>query len=259
MYLDETSMFNHFQLRVPEHHQTYRTPFDWLCLMQQYDLPTRLLDWTESVLIALYFIVQGWETHRDHQNRGCPGILYILNAQRLNYQTSFTQERKWASIRIPASLDSAARSLLAVSRDLIYWEAHMQSLKSTPIWRPDLVDDLCANIKEEREHLASPIAVFPNRLNGRMVLQSSMFTIHGGKLYPDGRNDSDDRIPYPLRLEDINDSLQPDEQFLKRYMIPYNKKKVIERELRRLGVHQGSLYPELDWQAEYIKGEWRRP
>ena len=30
---------------------------DWLLLMQHYRAPTRLLDWTQSAIIALYFVV----------------------------------------------------------------------------------------------------------------------------------------------------------------------------------------------------------
>ncbi len=50
---------------------------NWLFLMQHYGLPTRLLDWTESPLIACYFAT-------DHGKDNADGALYALSPYKLN-------------------------------------------------------------------------------------------------------------------------------------------------------------------------------
>ena len=48
----------------------------WLILMQHYGLPTRLLDWTESPLVALFFAVL--------EHDCVPGALWVLYPYKLN-------------------------------------------------------------------------------------------------------------------------------------------------------------------------------
>ncbi len=50
--------------------------FHWLFVMQHYGMPTRLLDWSESPLVALYFAI--------NENTNQDGVLWILLPVDLN-------------------------------------------------------------------------------------------------------------------------------------------------------------------------------
>ena len=63
----ESQFANHFRLRAPSlaancpEHLDY---VSWLPLMQHYGIPTRLLDWTESLLFAAFFAISK-KSHRS--------------------------------------------------------------------------------------------------------------------------------------------------------------------------------------------------
>jgi len=65
-----------------------KNDFDWLFLMQHYGVPTRLLDWSESPLIALYFAVENF--NKDDTD----GALWLLKPIELNKIANISTSEK---------------------------------------------------------------------------------------------------------------------------------------------------------------------
>jgi hypothetical protein len=80
-YYSEDTLLESFKLRAPTYLERLpATDWEWVFLMQHYGLPTRLLDWTESSLIALYFAI------RDNPG-DADAAVWALNPWWLNRQT----------------------------------------------------------------------------------------------------------------------------------------------------------------------------
>lgn len=115
--------------------------FDWLFLMQHYGVPTRLLDWSESPLVALYFAVENIDDHGDKD-----GALWLLYPSEFNKNARIHNRDEDGYI--PSFEDE----------ELVSYS--IESLKSNPSLQ------------------LYPVATIATRNNARIQAQHGVFTIH---------------------------------------------------------------------------------
>jgi hypothetical protein len=233
---DEYNMMGDMRLSNPEEAQRCSTTVEWLVLTQHYGLPTRLLDWSESILVALYFAVQ---------NDQVDGRLIILLPFRLNSQTSLRKTKNICMAGFPDAILRADQSICSCYEEL------RDRLKYA-FAKGEYYTKYLDSFGEERirEILNLPVAVYPARNNPRITSQSGMFTLHGGTV-PSHSHDSD--FGEPVSLEDLD---KGGRKIMINFRIPAEAKEQIRTDLQRLGIHQASLFPEFEYQAQHIRQKW---
>lgn len=202
----ELKLIDEYKRRAPGLTERVPPPEDnltWLFLMQHHGAPTRLLDWTESALIALYFAVE-----KDFEN---DGELWALHPDTLNARAKVG--RGFPLLNNPVLGFLANEPFVPDGKEL----AQTFKLPAIPDW---------------------PIALRPTTSFRRMVVQSSVFTIHPsrshGKAIPD---------------------VLPEEEFLVCYHVPATMKQQLLNELWALRITRRTLFPDLDSLSKTIEFE----
>ena len=234
----ERNILLDFKLRHARRSMEIQDTFDWLCLMQHHGCPTRILDWTENVLIALFFAVR---QSRDADN--LPGALFVLNAFKLNHYAAGGPTNLRAGdlpcwVRAQLAEDTSFDSLLhQVANER---PSDLQQLR-----------ELFQTRRTAAQHFSCPVAVWPRTIHERMARQQSVVVIHGGTCFPQESDDLE-----PAMLQPLQDSMNGGDTFLATFTVPASVKKRIRDELRCLNIHVASLFPELEYQADHIRNAW---
>ena len=205
---NEGNFVHRFKVMAPSRRSRCPSSDDlpsWLFLMQHYRLPTRLLDWTFSPLVALYFAVS--------KEPGQKGEIVALSPQGLN--------------------DDQINKAFMVTPS----EESVQS-----VVKAAFVTDV---FDREKGRTTLPIvALHPDEVDARMMVQMSTFTVHGSTT--------------PI------DELPNNEAFFARYEIPASAKADIKQELTNLGVREENLFPDLlhrkcanlSWKLKRLQTLW---
>lgn len=141
----EFRLYEAFQRKAPAFGPVPREEdyLEWFFLMQHHGLPTRLLDWTSNILVALYFAVL--------ESNNTDGEIWAMHPFALNQAGGYG-----FAIPIPS-----AKCLLYLADDPWRSQPNMH-------WR---------KLGLETEP-AAPLAFEPPLCLSRMVAQQSKFTIH---------------------------------------------------------------------------------
>jgi hypothetical protein len=145
----EDEIREEFAIRAPALNSAEALPardnnWDFYFLMQHYGAPTRLLDWTESPAIALYFAVRDNPGYYD-------SCVWALDAYSLNERVLGRRE-----VFAPSAPGANPKDAEKVTP----WLPERWTKKSIP---------------------PEPVAIFPTHIARRISNQKSCFTVHGRK------------------------------------------------------------------------------
>jgi hypothetical protein len=208
----------------------------WLTLMQHHGLPTRLLDWTVSALVAGYFAVQKPEKEQD-------GVIWALDPFRLNRESLRGDLRSGDFHGIPllsSHPGSQVKNLVEGAFMLTHVELQMKAAAGTAKYATSPSE---AQPPENDETI---LAALPIQIHPRMMVQQSVFTVHGRR--PSG--------PGGAALDDTSQE-EASSRYLAKIVVSALAKRDMAQSLAEAGIHEATLYPDLDRLASRLKEENR--
>lgn len=231
----ESSMVRELISIHPQEFHHDHTMFDRLVRMQHYGMPTRLIDVTLNPLVALWFATE----RSDGRDPSPHGIIYSHVVP--DYRKHFFDSDVVSCMANLAYLNTPEKDDL---------KAHL-SLPQEEFNNTATANRLVSFVSLEKPtfkplilpvDLARPVFVRPKMSNRRIIAQSGAFILYG--LY--GGDDLPSDKPFERDISNLHLWVETDD------------KETIRSELARLGIHEGTLFPEIDKAAAAIVNQFRQ-
>jgi hypothetical protein len=212
-HYDELSLMDRFgALAAPLVARPGAGIWEWYFLARHHMLPSRLLDWSESLLAAAYFAIEG----------EYPADRLELDAQcRDKWRKAARPKTEWPVVWV---LDAGTLNLHSLGKNGI-------------VTLPGKTSDsyLPERLRKNSGKNAKPIALYPPRTNMRIAAQHGTFTLHGHEREP---------------LEKLASKSAKIKMW--RILIDLAKVPKLCEELNEMGMHVLSIYQDLDSVARHV-------
>lgn len=233
----EDYYYHEIMVQCPEHF-IQSSHLDKLVTMQHYDCPTRLLDVTSNPLVALYFACKNYGCAKC--GKSSEGEVFIFPV--LSNDVVYSDSDRALLLSCLSRFSDKDKQELYNQATASLPNGKFKQISGGSRYQDNVVERFFHEITTEmpsfkREikplDILQPLFVQPNKTNARIIKQDGAFIING--LSKTAREAE-------LKLEAIRHAS----------IIITNQKGILV-ELEALGIHEASLFPEVDKVAQYLK------